>query len=147
MRLPVRCTFALAWLPLAAWLALWPAAQSRQAAQRELQPVQLAAADGGGCRMRCPGEAGRPDGAGRHGCCAGREDAPERAPQCPDGGASRCLQCFGQGGPLLFAHALSVPEPERNVLGAIRHGDLVAATRDLRPPVPPPRAAREPART
>jgi hypothetical protein len=135
---------AAVWLPLAAWLVLWPAAQARQAAVRELQPVRVAAAGDRGCRMRCAAEVETPAAAGRHCCCAGREEAPERVPPCPDGGASRCLQCFGQGGPLLFAHALSVPEPERNLLGAIRHGDLVAASRDLRPPVPPPRPGGPP---
>jgi hypothetical protein len=39
----------------------------------------------------------------------------------------------------LFALALVVPEPERAVMGAIFPGDHVAASRDLRPPVPPPR--------
>lgn len=129
------------WLPLAAWLAWWPASQSRQAAVRELQPVRVAAAEEQGCHRRCQAAESASASEERHCCCSGRAEAPDRVPSCPEGGASRCLQCFGQGGPLLFAHALIVPEPERNLLGAIRHGDLVAASRDLRPPVPPPRGA------
>ena len=132
------------WLPLAAWLALWPAAESKQAAARERMPLRTMAVRGGCCRAEARTAAQtevQTADAGPRGCCAERREQPARPPMCPEGGNARCAPCFGAGGPLLIAHALTVPDPERNELGAIRHGDHVAVSRDLRPPVPPPRLA------
>jgi hypothetical protein len=125
----------LGWLLLAGWLLLWPAVEACR--QEWPMLVERAAPErtaAGGC--------GRAAGSGdQGGCCRGRSEAPARPATCPEGSNSaRCNQCFGAGGPLLFAHALTVPEPERVVLGAILLGDHVVASRDLRPPVPPPRA-------
>ena len=139
MNLRAPCLFACLWLPLAAWLALGPAAQSRQAAFRGLQPVRTVLAQARSCRSGCAARPQSPAAPERHGCCGERQDAPCRVPTCPEGNSSRCLQCYGQGGPVLFAQAPPVPEPERCVLGAFTSGDLVAASRDLRPPEPPPR--------
>lgn len=131
---------ALAWLPLAAWLALWPAVEARQLPMREMARQTVKVVRGGCCGARPAEGAALPRGNERHGCCRGQGEAPARVPACPDGGSARCQQCLNHGGPLLFTHVLSVPDPERRVLGALLHGDLVAASRDLRPPVPPPRS-------
>lgn len=69
--------------------------------------------------------------------------SPVRAPSCPDGGASRCAQCVGFGAAPLLANSTSVPDPECCVFGSLLDGDSIADSRDLRPPVPPPRAAGE----
>ncbi len=123
----------LGWLLLAGWLLLWPAVEARRQEwplMAERAAPERAAASGCG-RSAESGDQG--------GCCRGRGEAPARPAACPEGSNSaRCNQCFGAGGPLLFAHALTVPEPERVVLGAILLGDHVVATRSLRPPVPPP---------
>lgn len=135
---------ALLWLPLAAWLAFWPAMEARQAPQqlvsggtmRKVRP-----ASDGGCRARAAMVAARPQGDGCGACCSDRGGGERRMPACPEQGSSRCGQCFGTNGLLMAAHVLSMPDPERPELGPIRHGDHVAASRDLRPPEPPPRVA------
>ncbi len=140
MHLRTARLFALAWLPLAAWLALWPAVEARELPAREMARQAAKVVRSGCCGSR-PAEGGaQPRENERHGCCAGQGEAAARVPACPDGGNARCQQCLNHGGLLLFTHALPVPDPERKVLGAILHGDLVAASRDLRPPVPPPRS-------
>lgn len=134
---------ACLWLPLAAWLAMWPALEARQAPQvrTAVEMTRKARLQRGGCcRARAALAAAREHGAGRHGCCAEREGAG-RMPACPEQGSSRCGQCFGTSGLLLATHVLSLPDPERPRLGSIRHGDHVADSRDLRPPEPPPRVA------
>ncbi len=135
---------AFLWLPLAAWLALWPAMEARQAPRplvsgamvRKARPVTV-----GGCHARAAMAVARPQGDGCGSCCADRNGSERRMPACPEQGSARCGQCFGTNGLLLVAHVLSMPDPERPELGLIRHGDHVAASRDLRPPEPPPRAA------
>jgi hypothetical protein len=141
----------LGWLLLAGWLALWPAAEARRADLRlgaaqfaqtakfekmaqfaQMAPAADVAGPAGGC---C--RAAKP--AGEDACCRGRSETPARPASCPEGGTPRCIQCQTTGGAALFAHSLAVPEPERAVLGAIFLGDHVAVSRDLRPPVPPPR--------
>jgi hypothetical protein len=125
----------LGWLLLAGWLLLWPATEAR------FQKWPMMAERGAPDRAAASGCSRTAGSADRGGCCRGRSEAPARPATCPEGGNSaRCGQSCGAGGPLLFAHALTVPEPERVVLGAIVLGDHVVASRDLRPPVPPPRA-------
>ena len=143
--MPFRPTSLVAWLwlPLAAWLALWPAVEARVSPPRlpATSHVRKSPPRGGsGCHMRAAKAGLRSQGGGCHGCCADRDGGERRAPACPEQGSSRCGQCFGTNGLLLAAHVLSMPDPERPELGSIRHGDLVAASRDLRPPEPPPRA-------
>lgn len=137
-------------LLLAAWLAFWPAAEARQAAARERMPIPrpvAAAVARGCCQARPAPQASQQPSAdaddARRGCCSRPAGAPTRVPSCPEGGAARCAQCFGYGALLMFTHVQAVPEPERPMLGAIRHGDHVAASRHLRPPVPPPRFTGE----
>jgi len=133
--LPRNLTNALivrsGWLLLAGWLALWPAAEARQAELRlSAVPTAPVSKAGGGCSSNQSADGG---------CCRGCSGTPARPVSCPDAGSARCVQCQGTGGAALFAQALVVPEPERAALGAIFLGDPVAASRDLRPPVPPPR--------
>lgn len=142
---------AAIWLLLASWLAFWPAAEARQAAARERMPMPrpvAAAVARGCCQARPAPQASRQpsvdDDSAQRGCCSRPSGSPARGPSCPEGGASRCAQCFGYGALLMFAHAQPVPDPERPMLGAIRHGDLAACSRDLRPPVPPPRTTGQP---
>ncbi len=132
-----------AWLLLAAWLGLWPAVASHRAASRELAaapaPASLAAVHG--CCCPAGTEAVPADGASRRGCCGEPLGAPTRAPSCPEGGSARCAQCVGCGAAPLLAFVYPAPDPQRPVLGSLPDGDLVADSRDLRPPVPPPRGA------
>ncbi len=135
---------AYLWLPLAVWLALWPALEARQALRR-LTAVEMTRkalpARGGCCRARAALVAAREQGPSQQGCRAARDGCERRMPACPEQGSSSCGPCFGTSGLLLATHVLSLPDPERPELGSIRHGDHVAASRDLRPPEPPPRAA------
>lgn len=140
MRSRPRTTFACSWLLLAAWLALWPAAESPQAIAREHAMMARSLVSTAGCCRAQARDVPDEPAPGR-GCCSRRSESPARPPSCPEGGASRCAQCFGYAALLMFANAQATLEPERPVLGAIRHGDHVAASRDLRPPVPPPRTA------
>jgi len=122
------------WLVLAGWLAMWPAAEARQA---ELRLVAAPTVPDSGALGGCCGPS-KP--VADSGCCRGRGESPARPMSCPDAGSARCVQCQSTGGAALFAQALVVPEPERAALGAIVLRDPVAASRDLRPPVPPPRS-------
>lgn len=140
---------SLPWLLLAAWMAMWPGLESRQSAVRQaLRTVtparELALAGGGCCRARAVEAPSGPIGGDRHGCCRPRDEATTRPASCPEGGGARCGQCFGTAGLLMLAYVQSLPDPERPVLGALRPGDHVASSRDLRPPVPPPRPASAP---
>lgn len=142
---PVPSLCASSWLLLAAWLAFWPAIASHRASSRDPVPVrhQTASAAGHSCCCAAQPPAAPADREAPHGCCNGPLGSPVRAPSCPDGSASRCAQCVGFGTAPLLADATPVSDPERSVLGSFLDGDRVADSRDLRPPVPPPRAAGE----
>ncbi len=141
---PASSPCASSWLLLAVWLAFWPAFATQQAALRadaQARRSVVAEAVHGCCCATPTAPAGEKDDA--RGGCEGPLGSPARAPSCPDGGASRCSQCVGCGALPLLAHAALAPDPELTVVGSLPEGDHVAASRNLRPPVPPPRTAGE----